>query len=170
MIRRARERAGLSQVELARRAGTSQPALARYESGVALPTIPTLERLLYGCGQQLQLRAVGARASSTHRGSARGRLGAQANMLRRHRRKLLDTARAHGARNVRVFGSVARGDADAASDVDLLAEFEPGRTMLDLLAFRREVEQLLGVPVDVATTGMLKRRNRDEILAEALPL
>lgn len=170
MIRGARQHAGLSQVELARRAGTSQPALARYETGAALPTLPTLERLLGGCGRQLQLRAVGARASSTHRGSARGRLGAQARMLRRHRRKLLDTARAHGARSVRVFGSVARGDADVASDVDLLVELEPGRARLDLLGFGREAERLLGVPVDVATPDTLERRNRDEILAEALRL
>jgi predicted nucleotidyltransferase len=65
-------------------------------------------------------------------------------MLRRHRRKLLETARARGARSVRVFGSVARGDADVASDVDLLVELEPGRTLLDLPAFGREAERLLG--------------------------
>lgn len=56
-----------------------------------------------------------------------------------------------------------------ASDVDLLVELEPGRTLLDLLAFGREAERLLGVPVNVATPDMLKQRNRDEI-AEALRL
>src|SRR5262249_45067609 len=170
MIRRTRQRAGLSQAELARRADTSQPALARYEASAALPTLPTLERLLRGCGRQLELRAVSARGKPTHGSSARGRLGPRASVLRRHRRSLLETARSHGARSVRVFGSVARGDGDGASDIDLLVELEPGRTLLDALAFRREAEQLLGVPVDVATSDMLKQRIRGEVLAEALPL
>jgi predicted nucleotidyltransferase len=170
MIRGARQRAGISQAELGRRAGTSQPALARYETGVALPTLPTLERLLQGCGRALELRTVDPRAGSTPGSSARGRLGPQASALRRHRRSLLETARSHGARSVRVFGSVARGDSDGASDVDLLVELESGRTLLDVLAFRRAAERLLGVPVDVATSDMLKQRIRDEVLAEALPL
>jgi predicted nucleotidyltransferase len=83
---------------------------------------------------------------------------------------LLETARSHGARSVRVFGSVARGDADGASDVDLLVDLEPGGTLLDVLAFRREAERLLGVPVDVATSDMLKQRIRDQVLAVQLPL
>jgi len=170
IVRRTREHAGISQAELARRAGTSQPALARYETGVTLPTLPTLERLLQGCGRQLELRAVGARAGSTRGSSARGRLGPQASALRRYRRSLLETARSHGAHSVRVFGSVARGDADGASDVDLLVQLESGRTLLDVLAFRRKAERLLGVPVDVATSDMLKQRIRDDVLAEALPL
>jgi predicted nucleotidyltransferase len=170
MIRRTRQRAGLSQIELARRAGTSQSALARYETGAALPTLPTLERLLQGCGRQLQLRVTSAREKSSHGSSARGRLGLQASALRRHRRSLLETARSQGARSVRVFGSVARGDADEASDIDLLVELESDRTLLDVLAFRREAERLLGMPVDVATSDMLKQRIRDEVLSEALPL
>jgi len=170
MIRRTRQHAGLSQVELARRAGTSQPALARYEAAVALPTLPTLERLLQGCGRQLQLRVVGAREEASHGSSARGRLGLQASALRRHRRSLLETARSHGARSVRVFGSVARGDADEASDIDLLVELESDRTLLDVLAFRRDAERLLGMPVHVATSDMLKQRIRNEVRSEALPL
>jgi predicted nucleotidyltransferase len=170
MIRRTRQRAGISQAELAQRAGTSQPALARYETGAALPTLPTLERLLRGGGRQLEIRAVGTRASSTRGSSVRGRLGPQASALRRHRRGLLEAARSHGARSVRVFGSVARGDADGASDVDLLVDLESGRTLLDVLAFRREAERLLGLPIDVATSDMLKQRIREEVLAEALPL
>jgi predicted nucleotidyltransferase len=75
-----------------------------------------------------------------------------------------------GVRNVRVFGSVARGDAAAASDVDLLVDLAPDRTLLDLVAFQRDAQQLLGVPVDVATSDMLKERIRDTVLCEALPL
>lgn len=71
---------------------------------------------------------------------------------------------------MRAFGSVARGDATAESDVDLLVDLKPSRTLLDLVAFRREAGEILDLPVDVATTDMLKERIRDEVLSEALPL
>jgi uncharacterized protein len=169
-IHRARTRAGLSQAELAKRAGTSQPALARYETGVALPTIPTLERLLRGCGQQLELRTSGVDQRTTSVNSVRSQLGSLAQQLRRHRRHLLESARAHGVRRVRVFGSIARDEAGPTSDVDLLVELAPGRTLLDLLGFRDQAAELLGIPVDVATPDMLKERIRTEVLTEAVPL
>ena len=169
LIRYARVRARLSQAELARRAGTSQPAIARYETGETLPTLPTLERLLLACGRRLEIRAVRA-ADPTARTSLRGQLGPRARKLRRQRRQLVDAGRAHGVRRIRVFGSLARGDETATSDLDLLVELEPGRTLLDLVAFRREARQIIGMPVDVATPDMLKERIRDEVLAEALPL
>jgi predicted nucleotidyltransferase len=168
VIRQVRARAGLSQVELAKRAGTSQPALARYETGAALPTLPTLERLLLACGRGLELRATDER--STRATSVRGQLGPQARRLRERRRHLLDAAHARGVRRVRVFGSLARGEAAPASDVDLLVDLEPDRTLLDLVGFRREVEELLGLPVDVATSDMLKEHVRARALDESLPL
>jgi predicted nucleotidyltransferase/DNA-binding XRE family transcriptional regulator len=169
-IHHARTRAGLSQVDLAKKVGTSQPALARYETGVALPTLPTLERLLRGCGQRLELRTDDADERTTSASSVRGQLGPLAQQLRRSRRRLLDSARAHGVRRVRVFGSIARDGVGPASDVDLLVELAPGRTLLDLVGFRREAAETLGIPVDVATPDMLKERIRAEVLAEAVPL
>jgi predicted nucleotidyltransferase len=100
----------------------------------------------------------------------RGQLGPRARELRRQRRRLLDAARAHGVRKVRVFGSTARGESLATSDVDLLVDLEPGRTLLDLAAFRREAEAILGSEVDVATADMLKERIRPDVLNEAVPL
>jgi len=170
VIRRTRAGAGLSQMELAERAGTSQPALARYETGAALPTLPTLERLVSACGRRLQLRTIRATSPSAPSTSVRGQLGPRARELRRHRRRLLDAARGRGVRRVRVFGSLARGEDVPASDVDLLVDLEPGRTLLDLAGFRREAEEVLGTPVDVATTDMLKERIRDEVETEAVPL
>ena len=170
LIRRARRGAGLSQVELARRAGTSQPALARYETGTTLPTLPTLERLLSASGRRMQVRAVRAGEPAAPTTSVRGQLGSRAKELRRHRRRLLDAARTRGVRKVRVFGSLARGESTPPSDVDLLVDLEPGRTLLDLAAFRREAEEILGTPVDVATPDMLKERIRAEVLAEARSL
>lgn len=90
----------------------------------------------------------------------------QAKELRRGRRRLLDAADKHGVGKLRVFGSLARGEAEAANDVDL----KPGRTLIDLAAFRREAAEILKLPVDVATPDMLKGRIHDEVLNEALPL
>ncbi|HVY77068.1 MAG TPA: nucleotidyltransferase domain-containing protein [Solirubrobacterales bacterium] len=168
-IRQARLDADLSQVELAARAGTSQSALARYETGAALPTLPTLERLMAACGRRLEIKTPPARRP-TPGSSMRGQLGPQADKLRRQRRRLLDAAEKHGVGHLRAFGSLARGEATADSDVDLLVDLKPGRTLLDLAAFRREAGEILDLPVDVATADMLKDRIRDEVLSEALPL
>ena len=168
-IRQARRNANLSQVELAARAGTSQSALARYETGAALPTLPTLERLLAACGRRLEIQTPPAKPSAPPN-SVRGQLGPQADKLRRHRRRLFDAADRHGVRHLRAFGSLARGEASASSDVDLLVDLKAGSTLLDLAAFRREATKILDLPVDVATADMLKDRVRDEVLDEALPL
>jgi predicted nucleotidyltransferase len=170
LIRSSRRSAALSQAELATGAGTSQSALARYESGVVLPTLPTLERLMLACGRSLQIRALPLDDRPPRLASARSRLGAEARHLRRHRGRLLEAAAAHGVRRIRVFGSVARGKSTPANDVDLLVDLEPGRTLLDLLAFQREARAILGTPVDVATSDMLKDRIRSDVLADALPL
>jgi uncharacterized protein len=169
VLRRARLNASLSQVDLAARAGTSQSALARYETGAALPTLPTLERLLAACGRRLEIQTPPARRPGPA-SSIRSQLGPQANKLRRQRRRLLDAAEKHGIDGVRVFGSLARGEATADSDIDLLVDLKPGRTFLDLAAFHREAGEILELPVDVATADMLKDRVRDDAISDALPL
>ena len=88
--------------------------------------------------------------------------------LARVRAEILAAASRHGATNVRVFGSVARGEADAASDVDFLVDFEPGRSLLDLAGLLIDLEDLLGHPVDVVTEPGLKARIRQRVLAEAV--
>lgn len=86
------------------------------------------------------------------------------------RDEILRLARENGVLDVRVFGSVARGDCDAQSDVDLLVNLQPGRSLLDLGGFQYSVEELLGVRVDVAMDEGLIERKRARILAEAVPL
>ena len=81
-----------------------------------------------------------------------------------------EVAERHGARSPAVFGSIARGDARDDSDIDLLVDMESGRTLLDLVALSRELEERLGRPVDVVTKGGLSPYLRDRILAEAIPL
>lgn len=169
-LRHARTEADLSQADLAALASTSQPALARYETGATLPTLPTLERLLSACGRRLHIAAPPLAIEPSTPTSIRGQMGFQAQELRRRRRKLLDAAREHGVAKLRVFGSLARGETNADSDIDLLVDLKPGRTLVDLAAFRREATEILGISVDVATVDMLKKRIRDEVLTEALPL
>jgi uncharacterized protein len=79
-------------------------------------------------------------------------------------------AAAHGARNVRVFGSVARGEPGGASDLDLLVEMSGGRSLFDLVALGADLEEALGVAVDVVTEKSLSPYLRDRVLAEAVPL
>jgi predicted nucleotidyltransferase len=90
--------------------------------------------------------------------------------LRREKKaEILRLAQTRGGRNVRVFGSVARGDNGENSDVDFLVEFEMGRTLLDLIGLKLDLQDLLGATVDVVTPNSL-RYIRERVLAEAQPL
>ncbi|HEX9374585.1 MAG TPA: nucleotidyltransferase family protein [Roseiflexaceae bacterium] len=93
-----------------------------------------------------------------------------ASLVRMRRSDILRIAERHGAHNVRVFGSVARGEAGPESDVDLLVDLEPGRSLLDLGGLLMDLYDLLQVPVDVGTEAMLKERIRERVLREAVPL
>lgn len=86
------------------------------------------------------------------------------------RAEVLRAAARYGARNVRLIGSVARGDAGPDSDLDLLVELERGRSLLDHAALVIELETILGCRVDVATEQGLRPRVRDRVLSEAVPL
>jgi predicted nucleotidyltransferase len=86
------------------------------------------------------------------------------------REEIMRLAADCGARNVRVFGSMARGEADAQSDVDLLVDLEPGRSLLDLARLQRKLEELLTVKVDVVSARGLRDRVRETVLRDALPL
>ena len=86
------------------------------------------------------------------------------------RDEILRVAAKHGARKVRVFGSVARGEADETSDIDFLVELEPGRTLFDLGGLLMDLRDLLGRDVDVVTERGLKTRIRTRVLQEAVAL
>jgi len=91
-------------------------------------------------------------------------------LLTTERDHILRIAAKYGARNIRIFGSVARGEADTASDVDFLVDLEPGRSLLDLGGLQMELESLLGCRVDVVTERGLTARIRDRVLREAVPM
>jgi predicted nucleotidyltransferase len=93
-----------------------------------------------------------------------------AELVQARREDILRTATQHGAYNVRVFGSVARGNADERSDLDLLVDMEPGRSLFDLGGLLVDLEELLGCSVDVVTEKGLRDRIRSRVLQEAIPL
>lgn len=91
-------------------------------------------------------------------------------LLRERRREILRLAEEHGVRNVRVFGSVARGEAEPGSDVDLLVVMERDRSLLDLVGFKQDVEDLLGCKVDVVSEPAVHWYIREDVLRQAVPL
>jgi len=91
-------------------------------------------------------------------------------ILAEKREEILEMATRHGAGNVRVFGSVVHGNAGPQSDVDLLVEMTPGRSLLDLIGFWQDVEELLGRRVDVITDGGISPYLKDRIYSEAVLL
>ena len=93
-----------------------------------------------------------------------------ASLLQDKREAILSLAARHGARNVRIFGSAARGDSGPDSDVDFLVDLEPRRSLLDLGGLLMDLRELLGRDVDVVTEPSLHWYIRDRILREAVPL
>ena len=164
LIRTTRERTGLSQDGLAARAGTSQPAVSRYESGSSSPSVETLDRLLAAMGSRLELAA----EASPRRLDVRTPRMAK---LRLNRDRIRRAAHKHGATNVRVFGSVARGQDRADSDIDLLVDMDVrSRGLFPLAALGDDLTALLGEHVDVVPVDALAPHVAANALAEAVPL
>lgn len=145
LIRRAREDIGITQSELAARAGTSQAALSAIESGSRIPSEELAGRLL---------RAAQLRPSIP---------------LALYAAELRSLAAQHGLDHLRVFGSVARGDDGPASDVDVLARRQPDASALDVLAFPEAATTVLGFPVDLLLDDS-RGEAMDAITTSAVPL
>ena len=88
----------------------------------------------------------------------------------RYRAQIFAAAERRGAHNIRVFGSVARGDQRRDSDIDFLVDFEPGRSLLDLTGLWLDLETALGCKVDVVSGRGLKPRLASEVMRDAVPL
>jgi predicted nucleotidyltransferase len=113
---------------------------------------------------------IAAGRGSSERWGEGKRMAMTLDQIRRHRTDIQRMAAKYGARNVRVFGSVARGAAGPASDVDVLAAFEPGRSLLDLIGLEQDLSELLGCKVDVVSEGGISPHLDDRILREAVAL
>ncbi len=140
-----RRRAGLSQQELAELSGVAQPNIAAYEKGTRRPSAKMLKRLA---------------AAAKPRPSA---------VLAAHRASIKALAREHKALDVKVFGSAVRGDDRPGSDLDLLVEFARGASLFDQIGLAQDLEDALGIHVDVISEGGL-RKGHDDIRAQARPV
>jgi uncharacterized protein len=145
-IRTARVAERLTQAELAARSGTTQSAVAAYESGARRPSDKTLQRLLAASGFR------------------------PAHLLPSRRDEIRRVAARYRAHDVRVFGSVACQQDGPTSDLDLLVRFEPGTSLLDLAGLEQELTDLLGIEVDVVSEGGLRLPKHQSIVDDALPL
>lgn len=136
----------MSQAELARAARVPQPNISAYENGRRQPTPEVLDRI------------------------RRALVGSLNDRLFRHRDEIHRLVIEHHARDPRVFGSVARGDATDEADIDLLVDFGPEAGLLDEVGLRLALTDLLQVPVDVVASDTLRGELRDRILREAVPV
>jgi uncharacterized protein len=164
LLRRARQGAGLSQAELAARAGVTQSVISAYESGHRQPAVPTLAALIDATGYDLVLRV---RRQPGRLARLSGPLGRR---VRARRRELVAAAAAHGVTNLRVFGSVARGQEQPGSDIDILADLPPGISLFGLGRVTEDLEAITGARVDLIPAADLKPGVRTRVEAELVPL
>lgn len=154
LIRRARERSGLTQAALAQRSGVPQSVISEYETGRRDPSVTALDRLVGAAGMRLSLSDEPATLKEVR---VRGA-------------ELRALLTGYGATNIEVFGSVARGDDDDASDVDLLVDLDPSVGLFALGRMRSSAEALLSRPVDIVPRSGLKSPIAAQVLRDAVPL
>ena len=172
-LRRLREGQGLSLRALQGRCGVAAARLSRIENGHVDPRVSTVLTILDGLDatlDDLPPLALQQRGSVDAGEPNAATTSSVTDRVLRNRKQILEVAAAYGARHPRLFGSAARGSAGPDSDVDLLVDLDPGRTLFDLAALRADLEQLLGTSVDVVPSAGLAGEAKDEILAEALAL
>lgn len=169
LLRQARRRAGLTQTELAGQAGITQSVVSAYESGRRQPSLPVLLGLIAATGHAVDasLVPVGTEKASALGTPLSGPLGRR---VCRHGEQIKQLAATYGADHVRVFGSVARGQDGADSDVDLLLDLPTGMSLFTLGRLRRDLEELLHARVDLVPSDGLKADVRARVEADLVPL
>ncbi|HQZ34885.1 MAG TPA: helix-turn-helix domain-containing protein [Ilumatobacteraceae bacterium] len=148
-LRAARTNTGLSQSDVAVRAGTTQSAIARYETGAVTPHHETFARIM---------AAIGYTPSQA---------------LRQHHERVVEVVTQYDVSELQVFGSTARHDDTCLSDLDLVATFGPHVSFVDITSFQEDLESVLGVPVDVISAAGLRPERltaHREIIAEMVPV
>lgn len=155
LIRDARTRAGLTQVQLAARAGVTQSVISTYENGRREPSLAALQRMLHAAGftTSIDLQPVEEPPPLRDRVTAA-------------RQELIAIVERFGGHRPRLFGSVARGEDGPGSDVDLMIDLDPGLGIFALMRIQDAAERLLGVRVDVVDAAGMSR----EVVRTAVPL
>jgi len=156
---RARLRAQLTQGELAGRAGVTQSVVSAYERGRREPSVGMLRKLIDATGGRLVIEyEPPARATPL------------LDHVRAHRDELIAALAARGVRNIRVFGSAARGDETPGSDIDLLVDLDEGVDLLDLVGAEQDAERIVGTAVDLVPFDDLKPLVRQAAMKDMVSL
>jgi uncharacterized protein len=158
-IAKARRAKGLSQSALARAISMDRTAVSKIESDQRQVTSLELASIADALDRPIQSFFVEIAPP-----------GDPVRIIKSKRAAVLRIARKHGARSIRIFGSVARGDATHESDIDFLVDMEPDRGLFEQAAMLLELQDLLGRDVDVVTVAGLRDRIRDRVLGEAIPV
>jgi predicted nucleotidyltransferase/DNA-binding XRE family transcriptional regulator len=159
----ARKNSLLTQAQVAERAGTSQSAVVRYEKGLQTPSVDTLQRLLKANGFELILEIKKAK-----------KVGAKSELykiVQANRGEIREILHSLGARNIRIVGSVARGEDDKESDLDLLVDIdkESGNTFKAVLCAKK-ISKIIGRDVDILPSWLCKKEVLKSVLSDAIPL
>ncbi|MBW7917640.1 MAG: XRE family transcriptional regulator [Trueperaceae bacterium] len=163
MIRQARERAGLTQAELARRSGVAQSSISAYEREVHQPSLESLQELIAATGHKVSVDLMPEQERPPTDETTLG-------LLRGHREELLAVGGELGVRAIRVFGSVARGDDGPDSDVDLLVELAEPLGYLGLARIEEALSAVIGRRVEIVPTYALGSEASRSLEASAVPL
>lgn len=163
MLINARKSSRLTQSQVAERAGTSQSAVVRYENGLQTPSVDTLKRLLRANGFELMLDMKRAKKVAPKSETFK--------LIQINRGEIRRILHALGARNIRIVGSVARGEDDEDSDVDFLVDIsrESGTTFKAIL-HAEKIERLLRRDVDIIVSRLCKKEVLKSLLSDAIPL
>lgn len=163
LIREARTRAGLSQIQLGERAGVTQSVISTYESGRRVPGFDMMTKLIGAAGAEIIIEYAPTKPRVLP-DTPRSR------KLLEHRDEILEAARSRGASNVRVFGSVARGDDGPDSDFDLMVDIPDSFSLFDLGGLTNAMGDIMGEAVDVVPARSLKPRISESAHEDAVQL
>ena len=165
VLRDSRQLGGLTQAQLSTRSGITQPVISAYERGRREPGAETFLLLIEATGLDFIIRV----PTNTYRHPTLPD-SAQTRALVKHRQAVLALATQFNASNVRIFGSVARGEAKPDSDIDILVDFERGATLFDLSGLTEKLRQLLHFKIDLAPHRSLKPALINQVNKENIPL
>ena len=165
VLRDSRQLGGLTQSQLSTRSGITQSVISAYERGRREPGAETFLMLIEAAGLDFTIRV----PTNTYRHPTLPD-SAQTRALVKHRQRILDLVAEHHASNVRIFGSVARGEAKPDSDIDILVDFEKGATLFDLSGLTEKLRELLHFKIDLGDPKSLKPHVQPSVAKDQLSL
>ena len=165
VLRDARQLGGLTQAQLSTRSGVTQSVISAYERGRREPGAETFLMLIEAAGLDFIIRV-----PITNYQHPTLPDSAQTRALVKHRQQILDLVAQYHASNVRIFGSVARGEARPDSDIDILVDFVPNTGLFSIVALQESLSKLLHFPIDLGDPKSLKPHVQPSVAKDQLSL